>query len=381
VWFDDRGMGASDPIPHEEGRLHENLVAGALAVLDALAIGRAVVLDLSGILGALFAATHSERTTALVVVDPAAGGRRALDYPRGSSESAADARPTNVEEVWGTETMARLLAPSARGDPVFLAWLSRCMRLSCAPSDVKWLFQAVREGDLRGVLPAVRVPTLVISHPASERGAASRYVAEHIDEAHYVEVPGADALAFTGEPGLMLDSIEEFVTGRLPSPIIDRVLATILVTDVVGSTEKAADLGDRRWRELLASHHEFVRAEIERHGGNEVKTMGDGFLVTFDGPGRAIRAGRAIRNALRTLGMEIRAGLHTGEVELGSAEVSGIAVHIAQRVQAAAEPGELLVSRTVVDLVAGSEIRFSDRGIHQLKGVPGDWQLFAVTNT
>ena len=239
-----------------------------------------------------------------------------LDYPQGVSDVEADAGLANAEDFWGTETMARLLAPSASGDAAFLSWFSRCMRLSCRPSDVKWLFQAVTDGDLRHVLPAVRVPTLVISHPASERGAASRYVAEHIDGARYVEVPGADALAFTGESGLLLDAVEEFVTGRLPTPIVDRVLATILFTDVVASTETAANLGDRRWRELLASHHDVVRAEIERHGGKEINTTGDGFLVTFDGPGRAIRAARAIRNAVRTLGIEIRAGLHTGEIEV-----------------------------------------------------------------
>jgi class 3 adenylate cyclase len=368
VWFDDRGMGASDPIPRDEGRLHEHFVADWLAVLDALAIERAVLIDLSGIVGTLFAATHPERSTALVVIDPAARGRRALDFR------------TNVEDMWGTTTMARILAPSAGDDPAFLAWLSRVMRLSCSPSDAKWLFHAVAETDLLHVLPAVRVPTLVISHPASERGEASGYVAEHIEGARYVEVPGADALAFTDAPEPLLDAIEEFVTGRLPSPVVDRVLATILFTDVVGSTETAADLGDRRWRELLATHHDVVRAEIERHRGNEIKTMGDGFLVTFDGPGRAIRAAAAMRDAVRTLGVEMRAGLHTGEIELIGADVGGIAVHIAQRVQAAAEPGELLVSRTVVDLVAGSEIAFSDRGLHQLKGVPGDWQLFAVTD-
>ena len=181
VWFDDRGIGASDPIPHEEDRLHEHIVADALAVLDSLAIERAVFLDLSGIAGALFGATHPERTTALVVVDPVARGRRALRYPQGVSDVEADAGLANAEDFWGTETMARLLAPSASGDAAFLSWFSRCMRLSCRPSDVKWLFQAVTDGDLRHVLPAVRVPTLVISHPASERGAASRYVAEHID--------------------------------------------------------------------------------------------------------------------------------------------------------------------------------------------------------
>ena len=381
VWFDDRGVGASDPIPSEEDRLHEYVVADGLAVLDALAIERAVFLDLSGIAGALFAATHPERTAALVVVDPVARGRRALDYPYGFSEVEADARPGGAEDAWGTETMARLLAPSASGDAAFLAWFSRCMRLSCAPSHAKWSFQAVSDGDLRHVLPAVRVPTLVVSHPAAQRGAASRYVAEHIGGARYVEVPGADALAFTGDPGPLLDSIEEFVTGRLAGPIVDRVLATLLFTDVVGSTETAANLGDRRWRALLASHHDAVRAEIERHRGREIKSTGDGFLITFDTPGRAIRAARAIRDAVRPLGIEIRGGLHTGEIELIGDDIGGIAVHIAQRVQAAAEPGELLVSRTVVDLVTGSEIEFSDRGVRQLKGVPGDWQLFAVSGT
>jgi class 3 adenylate cyclase len=206
----------------------------------------------------------------------------------------------------------------------------------------------------------------------------ARYVADHIEGARHVEVPGIDYVPCFGDTELMLDAVEEFVTGRLPAPAVDRVLATILFTDVVGSTEQVARLGDRRWRELLATHDGLVRRQLERFRGREVKTVGDGFLATFDGPGRAIRCATAIRDAVRPLGIDLRAGLHSGEVELIGEDIAGIAVHIGQRVSALAGPGEVYVSSTVKDLVAGSGIDFDDRGEHQLKGVPERWRLFSV---
>jgi class 3 adenylate cyclase len=245
---------------------------------------------------------------------------------------------------------------------------------------VRAIVAADFENDLRGVLPAIRVPTLVL-HRAGNRFIGvghGRYLAEHIAGANFVEVPGDDHLFHVGETETMLDEIEEFLTGARPVPEVDRVLATVLFTDIVGSTERLAALGDRAWRALLDAHHEIVRRELARHRGREIEFAGDGMLATFDGPARAIRCACAITEAVRALGIEIRAGLHTGEVELAGAAVRGIAVHIGARVAAEAGAGEVLVSSTVKDLVAGSGIRFADRGVRVLKGVPGDWRLFSA---
>ena len=231
---------------------------------------------------------------------------------------------------------------------------------------------------MRHLLAAIRVPTLVVVRAGWRGSEQGRYVAEHIDGARYVELPGEDYLFFVGDTGPLLDAIEEFVTGRLPRHDVDRVLATVLFTDVVSSTEQAAGMGDRRWSELLATHDGLTRAELERFRGREIQTTGDGFLATFDGPGRAVRCACAIRDAVRAIGIQVRVGLHTGEIELHGDDIGGIAVHIAQRVQALAQPDEVLVSRTVADLVGGSGIPFADRGAHALKGVPNQWQLFAV---
>src|SRR5262249_22229451 len=229
----------------------------------------------------------------------------------------------------------------------------------------------------RHLLGAIRVPTLVVRTSWRTSGQI-RYVAKHIDGARYIELPGEDYMFFAGDTGPILDAIEEFVTGRLSRRQVDRVLATVLFTDVVGSTDQVAGMGDRRWSELLATHDSLTRAELERFRGREIRTTGDGFLATFDGPGRAVRCACAIRDAVRAIGIRVRVGLHTGEIELHGDEIGGIAVHIAQRVQSHAEPDEVLVSRTVVDLVGGSGIVFEDRGVHELKGVPNEWQLFAV---
>ncbi len=234
---------------------------------------------------------------------------------------------------------------------------------------------------MRHLLGAIRVPTLVVGHAGWRGYEQSRYVAEHIDGARYVELPGEDNLFFVGDTGPLLDAIEEFVTGRLPRHDVDRVLATVMFTDVVGSTDQAAGMGDRRWSELFATHDGLTRAELERFRGREIRTTGDGFLATFDGPGRAVRCACAIRDAVRAIGIDVRVGLHTGEIELHGDDIGGIAVHIAQRVQALAQPDEVLVSRTVADLVAGSGIAFADRGTHALKGVPDPWHLFAVEDS
>jgi class 3 adenylate cyclase len=258
-----------------------------------------------------------------------------------------------------------------------LRWFARCERLSVTPSEAVRGFRTWYETDTRHVLPAIKVPTLVTLRPGHRTNAQSKYVAEHIEGARIVEVPG-ELLFFVGDTRPMLDAVEEFVTGKLPAHDIDRVLATVVFTDLVSSTEQAARLGDRRWKELLLAHDSLVRGELERYRGREIKSTGDGFLATFDGPGRAVRCAAAMRDAVRGVGVEMRVGVHTGEIELQDDDVGGIAVHIAQRVMSQAQPGEIVVSSTVRDLVAGSGITFEDRGATDLRGVPDQWRLFAA---
>jgi class 3 adenylate cyclase len=249
------------------------------------------------------------------------------------------------------------------------------------PQKADWSFRAAFEVDVRHLLGAIRVPTLVVVNTGGFGREQSRYVAEHIEGARYVELAGADSTFFVGNTGPLLDAIEEFVTGRLPRHEVDRVLATVMFTDVVSSTPQVAGMGDRRSSELLATHDDLIRAELERFRGREIRTTGDGFLATFDGPGRAVRCACAITDAVRAIGIQVRVGLHAGEIELHGDDIGGIAVHIAQRVQGLARPDEVLVSRTVADLVGGSGIAFADRGTHALKGVPNEWRLFAVEDS
>jgi class 3 adenylate cyclase len=379
IWFDSRGTGSSDPIAPVEGRLIESVVDDMIAVLDELGCERVIVLGASAGQAALqFATTHPERTSALVLVNPGARMRRADDYPEGVSDEAVEAALATVRDRWGTGEMASLLAPTAAGDARFARWLARCERLSMPPQGADGAFRASFEVDVRHLLGAIRVPTLVVVNAGWFGHEQSRYVAEHIDGTRYVELAGADSMFFVGDTGPLLDAIEEFVTGRLPAHDVDRVLATALFTDVVGSTDQAAGMGDRRWSEVLATHDTLTRAELERFRGREIRMTGDGFLAVFDGPGRAVRCACAIRDTVRAIGIGVRVGLHTGEIELHGDDIGGIAVHIAQRIQAFAQPDEVLVSRTVVDLVSGSGIPFADRGTHTLKGVPNPWQLFAV---
>ena len=263
-------------------------------------------------------------------------------------------------------------------DVRFRRWFERAERLTTAPGERLWRGRNTFDIDLRDVLGAIRVPTLIVNRRDRRGVEQTRYIAEHVEGAKYVEVPGADLLPFLGDSGPVLDAIEEFLSGHLAPPEADRVLATVLFTDLVNSTPQAAELGDRRWRELLITHDALVTEELDRFRGRVVKFTGDGVLATFDGPGRAIRCACAIRDGVESLGLEMRAGLHAGEIELRGDDVSGIAVHTAQRVSSLAGAGEVLVSRTVADLLAGSEIDFHEHGEHQLKGVPGTWKLFRV---
>jgi len=377
AWWDCWGFGSSERLPLGEARLVETAVDDMIGLLDALGWERATVLDTGGgWAGLQFAATHPERTRGLVLTWASARLRSAPGYPEGFSDQQVERRLAGIWAGWGTGAMLRFLAPKASQDERFTSWFARSERLACTPDHALWQFRGWYEMDLRALLAAVKVPTLVFVQTGHRIGAQTGYLAKHIEGAKAIDVPG-DLLFFSGEKEGMLNAVEEFTTGRLPSYEIDRPLATVLFTDVVGSTENAARLGDRRWRELQAQHDALTRSELRRFRGREVKSMGDGFLATFDGPGRAIRCACAIRDAIRELGIEIRVGLHTGEVELQGDDVGGIAVHIAARVMAEARPGEVLVSSTVRDLVAGAGITFEDRGLAELRGIPEPWRLFA----
>lgn len=376
VWFDPRGMGASERIEARESRLVETIVEDMVAVMDEVGSERFALLQLGGV-GAhlLLAATHPERTRSLVVVNSFARYRRADDYPEGLSDEYVDERLARFA-VTGPSVEAN--APSLVDDARFRRWFDRAVRLMCPPHDHLWRRRSARDVDLRGVLGSVRAPTLVMCRRDLDLAPHSRYLAEHIEGARYVELDGQDSLPFVGDADAVLDAIEEFVTGEFPAPKGDRVLATVLFTDVVASTLHAEQMGDRRWRELLATHDAVVRAELDRFGGREVKTTGDGVLATFDGPGRAIQCACAIRDAVQALGVEVRAGVHTGEIELRGSDIAGIAVHVGQRVASHAGPGDVYISRTVADLIAGSGIELVDQGEHELKGVTGSWRLFSV---
>jgi len=277
-------------------------------------------------------------------------------------------------------TASYSLSPTLANNERFVQWLERCERLAMTPTHRQWRVRTSFALDIRSVLPSIRVPTLVCHQgsPVVDDARFSEYVAEHINGATTVKLPGEDRLFFAGDCGPFLDAIEGFAAGDLPAHATDRVLATVMFTDLVGSTEHTSRLGDRRWNELLAAHDATVRTELDRWRGRPVKSMGDGVLATFDGPGRALRCAAAIRDAVRSLGVEIRIGVHTGEIEQRDDDIAGIAVVIAKRVEGIAPPNAILVTRTVVDLVAGSGIEFTDHGIHELKGVPNSWQLYRL---
>jgi class 3 adenylate cyclase len=336
----------------------------------------------AGPMALFFAATRPERTSALVLGNASARYVADDDYPIGIPPERAEAIISRVEDTWGTAEPVTTAIPSRAGDERFRRWVARMQRSMASPRTVHVFLRALFEVDVRPLLPLVQAPTLVLHRRdfallPIEHG---RYLAEHLPDARLVILPGADGPLTWEEPEVTLGHIEEFLTGvRQPVPSTG-VLATVLFTDIVASTERAAELGDRRWRELLGVHDDLGRRLVEQWGGRVVKTTGDGLLATFDGPGRAIGCAVALRDQLVDIDVQIRAGLHAGEVELRGDDVGGIAVHLAARILAEADPGEVLVSRTVRDLVAGSGIALADRGTRQLKGVEGAWQLFAVTD-
>ncbi len=380
ILFDHRGIGLSDPVARPATL--EDRMDDLRDVMDAADSERAALFGWGdgGALCQLFAATYPDRTSALVLYASYAKGTPDEEYPWGLSPETDQLFLQILAERWGRDVVAAgTVAPSVSKDERFRRWLARHQRSTSPGSAIAW-YRMTREIDIRHVLPAIRVPTLVL-HRTGDRliyVGASRFAAERIPGAKYVELEGIDHVPYAGDQDSLIDEVQEFLTGIRPAPEPDRVLATVLFTDIVGSTARAADLGDRRWRDVLDGYYAAVRRELDRFRGREVKTIGDGFLATFDGPARGINCARAILDSGRSLGIEIRAGLHTGECELMEGDVGGIAVHIGARIGAMSGPGEVLVSGTVKDLVVGSGILFEDRGLHELKGVPGEWRVFAV---
>jgi class 3 adenylate cyclase len=382
ILFDRRGTGPSDPLPLGPLPPWESCAEELEAVLDEVGCERAAVmaeLD-AGPTALLFAATKPERTSALVLVHTSARFVAGSDYPIGTAPDDIEPMVAQFDRLWGSEELAAMLAPSRAGDPRFLRWFAKWQRASASPKVAQMFLRAMAEIDVRPALPLVQAPALILHR--REFGlvpiAHGRYLADHIKGARLVELPGSDVDLSWQTPELALDAIQEFLTGVRGGAEPSRVLATVLFTDIVGSTERAGRLGDRRWRGLLEVHDELAGRLVEQLGGQLVKTTGDGILATFDSPGRAIRCAAALRDELAGIGVQIRAGLHTGEIELRDDDIGGIAVHITARVMAAAEPGQILTSRTVHDLVVGSDIAMYDLGTRPLKGVDGSWQLFAA---
>jgi class 3 adenylate cyclase len=382
IRFDRRGTGASDPLPASPLPPWEAYTQELTAVMDAAGSQQAALLAAgpeAGPMALFFAGTKPERTNALILVDATARYLVADDYRIGVEPEAVEAMIARAQELWGTEAFAATYTPDRANDQRFVRWSARLQRAIASPQVVRASLRALLEIDVRALLPLIHAPTLVLHHRDFPflSVAHARYLVEHVPDARLVELPGELPL-WWDEPDPVLNVIEEFLVGAGRAVEPTRVLATVLFTDIVGSTARAEQVGDRRWRALLDTHDELAARLVERWGGRLVKTTGDGILATFDGPGRAIGCATALRDELADIGLQIRAGLHIGEVELRGDDVGGIAVHLAARILATAGPGEIVVSRTVRDLVAGSEVVLADRGSRRLKGVEGDWQLFAV---
>jgi class 3 adenylate cyclase len=386
VMFDPRGSGLSDRVSERDLPTLEHRVGDALAVLDAVGSERAAFFcfDDSGPVGALFAAMHPQRISALVLYGSYACGSRGPGYPWGESDDWWEGWIEGLEARWGdpafSEDFYKVLAPSVEPGEGVGRTLATYFRLTASPGHAVAMAKMERGTDVRDVLPSVHTPTLVLHrsgdlvNPVGE----GRYLAEHIAGARFVELEGPDHLPWIGDSETLIQEIEKFLGLERPPAEIDRVLTTVLFTDVVGSTETAAEIGDRGWKELLEAHNSAVRRELGRFRGREVDTAGDGFLATFDGPARAVLCAKAVFHSVRELGLEIRAGVHTGECELIGGKVGGISVHIGARVASFAGPGEIFVSSTVKDLVVGSGLVFEDTGEHELKGVPDRWRLYRV---
>jgi class 3 adenylate cyclase len=381
IFFDRRGTGASDALSRNAMPTWEEWTEDIVAVLDAAGSKRTAILASldAGPIAILFTAMHPEVVSALVLHNTSGRYMEADDYPIGVSPESIDALIGLVASGWGTSDLFRLVNPSLADDPESLRALSKAARSSVTPRSAAAQYDYIlRNQDVRSVLPLIQVPTLVLNVNDSPFVplALARYLADHIDGATFTEIPGGNLLV--DADNVVADEVAEFLTGHRPVFKVERILATVLFTDIVGSTAQAASLGDQRWRSLLDAHDKTVREQLKRFRGTEINTTGDGFVASFDGPGRAIGCALAITEATGKLGVELRVGLHTGECEVRGDDLGGLAVHIAARVGALAAPGEVLVSGTVKDLVVGSGIEFGDRGEHELKGVPGTWKLYSV---
>jgi class 3 adenylate cyclase len=380
IVFDKAGTGLSDPI--EEVTTLEERMEDLVAVLDAVGSEHVALFGVSegAPMCALFAASHPERTRALIMYGSYAKGIADDDYPWAPLREQVELGAEMIEELWGTGVLLDVYAPSRAEDPEFARWWARYQRLAASPGMAKAVARLAAEVDIREVLPAISAPTLVL-HRSGDllwpvEGA--RFVSEQIEGARLVVCDGIDHFPFAGDTDQLLSEIETFLTGSRAEPDPERQLLTVLFTDIVDSTRRGAELGDRRWRHLLEGHDVVVREQLSRFRGQEVKTTGDGFLATFDGPARGIHCARAIAEGVQPLEIEVRAGLHTGECEVRGDDIAGIAVNIGARISALADPGQVLVSSTVRDLVVGSDFDFEPRGEHALKGVPGEWSLFSV---
>jgi class 3 adenylate cyclase len=381
ITFDRRGSGLSDPFwgaPTLEEQMDD-----VIAVMDAAGSERAAICGTleGGPMAAMFAATYPERVSALVLYATFARATWAPGYEWAWSPEDRDRRMAELVEHWGEGRTPAGVAPSQVGDPSFMDWAGRLERLAASPATIRRIVDLIGEFDVRDVLPSIRVPTLVMHRREDTfiKIEHSRYIASRIPGARYVELEGRDNMFSIGDSEALIGEIEEHLTGVRHEDEPGRMLATVLFTDIVDSTRRAAEMGDRGWRFLLERHDALFRHALERHRGREVKRTGDGFLATFDGPARAIRCAASVADAMGSLGLEVRAGLHTGELEVMDGDLGGLAVHIAARVMDHASPSEVLVSGTVKDLVVGSGIDFEARGERELRGVPGEWRLYAVS--
>lgn len=382
TWFDKRGTGLSDRdvgMPTLEERMDD-----VRAVMDDAGVKRAAIFGISegGSMSALFAATYPKRVSSLILYGAFARRIWSPDYPWAPTPEKRQKWIDSLEKGWGGDIEIESLAPSRANEESFRKWFTTYGRLSVSPSAAVALAKMNTYIDIRNVLPSIHVPTLVI-HRKGDRDVNvgnGVYLAKNIPGARFVELTGDDHLPAAGDTDAIVDPIEEFLTGVRSAGHPDRVLSTILFTDIVDSTRKANELGDSRWRDLLTVHNDIVRNELSKFRGREVKTTGDGFVATFDGPGRAIRCAQAIVGSVKDIGISVRAGLHTGECELVGDDIAGVAVHIAARVAAIANGDEVLVSSTVKDLVSGSGLKFTDRGTHSLKGIEERWRLYSASN-
>src|SRR5579863_2430135 len=383
IFLDRRGTGASDGVPRNAIPTWEEWTEDIESVLNAVGSERTSILAAvdGGPITILYAAAHPERVDSLVLLNTSARYLVADDYPIGFTPEALDFVIEFLRTNWGTPEFLSAAGLAGAADPVRRDALARLFRASVTPRTAAAQYDyLLRNLDVRSVLPLIQAPTLVMSadNPSFMPDTHGRYVAEHIGRSQFVALPGQDMLIYS-QRDLIFNEVAEFLTGTRPVTDIDRVLVTVLFTDIVGSTERAASMGDQRWRSLLDRHDQIVREQLRIFRGREVNTTGDGFVASFDGPARAIRCGQAIIDATRALGLELRMGLHTGECEVRGNDLGGLAVHIAARVGSLASPSEVLVSGTVKDLVVGSGIEFNDRGEHLLRGVPGSWKLYAVS--